>query len=64
MDSGINETQTYVTCIQGDQKVSVHLTIAVQKSGAQRLFIILYIYTYANLRTHEDSGRNIRNLVT
>jgi len=24
--------------VQGDQKVSVHLTIAVQSSGAQRLF--------------------------
>jgi len=26
------------TEVQGDQKVSVHLTIAVQSSGAQRLF--------------------------
>jgi len=24
--------------VQGDQKVSVHLTITVQSSGAQRLF--------------------------
>jgi hypothetical protein len=30
-----------LTCeaqVQGDQKVSVHLTITVQSSGAQRLF--------------------------
>ena len=28
----------YVDVIKGDQKVSVHLTISVQSSGAQRLF--------------------------
>jgi len=28
--------------IQGDQKVSVHLTITVQSSGAQKLLITLY----------------------
>ena len=36
--------------IQGNQKVSVHLTITVQSSGAKRLFdrpvIYIYIYIY------------------
>ena len=34
--------------IQGDQKVSVHLTITVQSSGAKRLFgrPVIYIYIY------------------
>jgi hypothetical protein len=30
--------QPQTVMIQGDQKVSVHLTITVQSSGAQRLF--------------------------
>ena len=29
---------SYILIIQSDQKVSVHLTITVQSSGAQRLF--------------------------
>jgi len=28
----------YILFIQGDQEVSVHLMITIQKSGAQRLF--------------------------
>ena len=31
-------TSSYTAVILGDQKVSVHLTIAIQSSGAQRLF--------------------------
>ena len=30
--------------VQVDQKVSVHLTITVQKSGAQRFLIALYVF--------------------
>jgi len=32
--------------IQGDQKVFVHLLSLLYSSGAQRLFITLYIYIY------------------
>ena len=35
-------------CIQGDQKVSVHLMITIQKSGAQTYFDHpVYIYVYS-----------------
>ena len=50
------------THIQGDQKVSVHLMIIIQKAGAQRLFdhpvydvtlcvcVCVYIYIYINIQ--------------
>jgi len=34
---------TYFSFIQGDQKVSVHLMITIQSSGAQILFDRLYL---------------------
>jgi len=51
--------------IQGDQKVSVHLMITVKLSGAQRLFITLYIvYIYNSIQHNEDVSSERKKGIT
>ena len=44
--SFVTTNQAMYKYVQGDQKVSVHLTIKVQSSGARRVLINLYNVTY------------------
>ena len=55
-------THTYIhTHIQGDQKFSVHLTITIQPSGAQRLFnrLVYYISSWQHVSANWPSSDHL-----